>query len=63
MPFIVATYVYASSQGQRTRSARTNISSQYFFLLQTKMNRHKPKYDGTDQNEPKLANVEQKKPV
>ena len=26
MPFIVATYVYASSQGQRTHSARTNIS-------------------------------------
>ena len=25
MPFIVATYVYASSQGQRTHSARTNI--------------------------------------
>ena len=24
MPFIVATYVYASSQGQRTHSARTN---------------------------------------
>ena len=23
MPFIVATYVYASSQGQRTHSART----------------------------------------
>ena len=26
MPFIVATYVYASSQGQRTHSARTNTS-------------------------------------
>jgi hypothetical protein len=26
MPFIVATYVYASSQGQRTHSARTNVS-------------------------------------
>jgi hypothetical protein len=26
MPFIVATYVYASSQGQRTNSAQTNIS-------------------------------------
>ena len=26
MPFIVATYVYASSQGQRTHSARTNIN-------------------------------------
>jgi hypothetical protein len=25
MPFIVATYVYASSQGQRTHSARTKI--------------------------------------
>jgi hypothetical protein len=25
MPFIVATYVYASSQGQRTHSARTNF--------------------------------------
>ena len=25
MPFIVATYVYASSQVQRTHSARTNI--------------------------------------
>ena len=25
MPFIVATYVHASSQGQRTHSARTNI--------------------------------------
>ena len=24
MPFVVATYVYASSQGQRTHSARTN---------------------------------------
>ena len=27
MPFIVATYVYASSQGQRTDSARTNVSN------------------------------------
>ena len=26
MPFIVATYVYASSQGQRTHSARTKIN-------------------------------------
>jgi hypothetical protein len=26
MPFIVATYVYASSQGQRTHSAGTNKS-------------------------------------
>ena len=26
MPFIVATYVYASSQGQRTHSARTKIT-------------------------------------
>ena len=26
MPFIVATYVYASSQGQRTHSARTKMS-------------------------------------
>jgi hypothetical protein len=25
MPFIVATYVYASSQGQRMHSARTNL--------------------------------------
>jgi hypothetical protein len=25
MPFIVATYVYASSQGQRTHSARTKM--------------------------------------
>ena len=25
VPFIVATYVYASSQGQRTHSARTNF--------------------------------------
>ena len=25
IPFIVATYVYASSQGQRTHSARTNV--------------------------------------
>ena len=27
MPFIVATYVYASSQGQRTHSARTKMYS------------------------------------
>jgi hypothetical protein len=26
MPFIVATYVYASSQGQRTHSARTKMN-------------------------------------
>jgi hypothetical protein len=26
MPFIVATYVYASSQGQRTHSAQTKIA-------------------------------------
>ena len=26
MPFIVATYVYASSQGQRTHSARTKMA-------------------------------------
>ena len=25
MPFVVATYVYARSQGQRTHSARTNL--------------------------------------
>ena len=25
MPFVVATYVYASSQGQRTHSVRTNF--------------------------------------
>ena len=25
MPFVVANYVYASSQGQRTHSARTNL--------------------------------------
>jgi hypothetical protein len=25
MPFILATYVYTSSQGQRTHSARTNF--------------------------------------
>jgi hypothetical protein len=28
MPFIVATYVYASSQGQRTHSARNNYLNQ-----------------------------------
>jgi hypothetical protein len=27
MPFIVATYVYASSKGQRTHSARTNLEA------------------------------------
>ena len=27
MPFIVATYVYASSQGQRTHSARTKMKT------------------------------------
>ena len=30
MPFVVATYVYASSQGQRTHSARTNLSIHKF---------------------------------
>ena len=30
MPFIVATYVYASSQGQRKHSARTNVSKHGF---------------------------------
>ena len=30
MPFIVATYVYASSNGQRTHSARTNILMMVF---------------------------------
>jgi hypothetical protein len=29
MPFIVATYVYASSQGHRTHSARTNSRTMY----------------------------------
>jgi hypothetical protein len=33
MPFIVATYVYASSQGQRTHSARTNCLSNLSSLL------------------------------
>ena len=33
MPFIVATYVYARSQGQRTHSARTKIR-----LIRTKYN-------------------------
>ena len=32
MPFIVATYVYASSQGQRTHSTRTNGSHENFVL-------------------------------
>ena len=31
MPFIVATYVYASSQGQRTHSAQTKINSYLLF--------------------------------
>jgi hypothetical protein len=31
MPFKVATYVYASSQGQRTHSARTNFHIQHRF--------------------------------
>ena len=44
MPFIVATYVYASSQGQRTHSSRTNLSILYnlfsivkypYFLIQS----------------------------
>ena len=36
MPFVVATYVYASSQGQRTHSARTNkynISHTMWYIL------------------------------
>ena len=33
MPFVVATYVYASSQGQSTHSARTKIS--WFYQLLT----------------------------
>jgi hypothetical protein len=36
MPFIVATYVYASSQGQRMHSARTKIRNnmvQLFYSL------------------------------
>ena len=32
MPFIVATYVYASSQGQRTHSAQTNFVSYHILL-------------------------------
>jgi hypothetical protein len=38
MPFIVATYVYASSQGQRTHSARTNngtVTIQYDIYIYT----------------------------
>ena len=35
MPFIVATYVSASSQGQRTHSARTKIRSR---VINVKMN-------------------------
>ena len=31
MPFVVATYVYASSQGQRTHSARTKIVATYVY--------------------------------
>jgi hypothetical protein len=34
MPFIVATYVYASSQGQSTPSARTNIQTLQTSLYQ-----------------------------
>ena len=33
MPFVVATYVYASSQGQRTHSARTKINLQYITVV------------------------------
>ena len=36
MPFIVATYVYASSQGQRTHSARTN----FIFKVTTMKSKH-----------------------
>jgi hypothetical protein len=32
-PFIVATNVYASSQGQRTHSARTNFQISVYCLL------------------------------
>ena len=32
MPFVVATYVYASSQGQRTHSARTNVTQAIQFI-------------------------------
>ena len=41
MPFIVATYVYASSQGQRTHSARTKIQidiSVFMSITQTYSN-------------------------
>ena len=33
MPFIVATYFYASSQGQRTHSARTNYEPLFIVML------------------------------
>jgi hypothetical protein len=34
VPFIVATYVYASSQGQRTRSVRTNFTTHTTVFLE-----------------------------
>jgi hypothetical protein len=33
MPFILATYVYASSQGQRTHSAWTNVCDPNFWTI------------------------------
>ena len=38
MPFIVAPYVYASSQGQRTHSARTKINKHPQFYGVSDMN-------------------------
>ena len=54
MPFIVATYVYASSQGQRTHSARTNmVVPQADTVVETAMplsilKKTKHNYDWTD---------------
>ena len=43
MPFIVATYVYASSQGQRTHSARTKmpfIVATYVYAISQGQRKH-----------------------
>ena len=54
MPFIVATYVYASSQGQQTHSARTNFIN---FLGKLVVNLEPPFKNQSLKNTPLLTDV------
>jgi hypothetical protein len=63
MPFIVATYVYASSQGQRTHSARTNSAIAALMAQQQAMMTNQMKMFMEFQQQQELARQQQQTQV